>query len=45
MLHINIYCIGKVKDKLVPIPFNLTSIEETFDKELSDKLKKIIQKK
>ena len=34
--------LGKVKDKLVPIPFNLTSIEETFDKELSDKLKKVL---
>lgn len=34
--------LGKVKDKLVPIPFNLTSIEETFDEELSEKLKKIL---
>lgn len=34
--------LGKVKDKLVPIPFNLTSIEETFDKELSEKLKKVL---
>ena len=34
--------LGKVKDKLVPIPFNLTSIEETFDKKLSEKLKKVL---
>jgi len=34
--------LGKVKDKLVPIPFNLTSIVECFDKEKSNKLKKIL---
>lgn len=31
--------LGKVKENLVPIPFNLTSIEKTFDKEYSEKLK------
>lgn len=31
--------LGKVKDKLVPIPFNLTSIEQTFDEEYSESLK------
>lgn len=36
--------LGKVKDKLVPIPFNLTSIEESFDKETSEKLKNILIK-
>jgi len=34
--------LGKVKDKLVPIPFNLTSIEECFDEEKSEKIKSIL---
>lgn len=37
--------LGKVKDNLVPIPFNLTSIEESFDKEKSTKLKEILLSK
>lgn len=37
--------LGKVKNNLVPIPFNLTSIEKTFDKEKSDRLKKILLEK
>ena len=36
--------LGKVKEKLVPIPFNLTSIEETFDENLSTKIKNILLK-
>ena len=36
--------LGKVGGKLVPIPFNLTSIEESFDKEKSKKLKDILIK-
>lgn len=34
--------LGKVKNKLVPIPFNLTSIDECFDEEKAEKLKKIL---
>ena len=34
--------LGKVKDKLVPIPFNLTSIDECFDEEKASKLKEIL---
>ena len=34
--------LGKVKDKLVPIPFNLTSIDESFNEEKSTKLKRIL---
>lgn len=34
--------LGKVKNKLVPIPFNLTSIEECFDEEKSEKIKSIL---
>lgn len=34
--------LGKVKENLVPIPFNLTSITESFDEEKSNKLKKIL---
>ena len=34
--------LGKVKDKLVPIPFNLTSIEECFDEEKSERIKSIL---
>ncbi len=34
--------LGKVKNNLVPIPFNLTSIEKTFKKERTEKLKKIL---
>lgn len=34
--------LGKVQDKLVPIPFNLTSIEESFEEDKSSKLKKIL---
>ena len=30
---------GLINDKFVPIPFNLTSIEELFDKETADNLK------
>ena len=37
--------LGKVKNNLVPIPFNLTSIEKTFDEEISNKLKKILLEK
>lgn len=36
--------LGKVKDNLVPIPFNLTSIEKTFDAKLSEKLINILTK-
>ncbi len=36
--------LGKVKNQLVPIPFNLTSIEKCFDKEKSDKIKNILLK-
>ena len=36
--------LGKVKGKLVPIPFNLTSIEKSFSKEKSEKLKKVLSK-
>lgn len=34
--------LGKVKNNLVPIPFNLTSIEKSFDSEKSNELKKIL---
>lgn len=34
--------LGKVNDKLVPIPFNLTSIENTFVKEKANKIKKAL---
>lgn len=34
--------LGKVRDKLVPIPFNLTSIDECFDEEKASKLKEIL---
>lgn len=34
--------LGKVKNNLVPIPFNLTSIEKTFSKEKSDRLKTLL---
>ena len=34
--------LGMVKGNLVPIPFNLTSIEESFDKEKADYLKKVL---
>ncbi len=34
--------LGKIKDNLVPIPFNLTSLEKCFSKEKSEKLKKVL---
>ena len=34
--------LGKVDDKFVPVPFNLTSIEMVFDKEKADRLKKLL---
>lgn len=34
--------LGKVNNQLVPIPFNLTSIEKCFDSKKSDKLKNIL---
>lgn len=34
--------LGKVDKKIVPIPFNLTSIEQCFDKEKADGLKKLL---
>ena len=37
--------LGKVKEKLVPIPFNLTSIEKTFDGETAEKLKNVLLEK
>lgn len=35
--------VGHIKDKIVPIPFNLKSIEECFDQDKSDKLKEILK--
>ena len=37
--------LGMVNNKLVPIPFNLTSIDESFDKEKSEHLKKVLLNK
>ena len=37
--------LGMVNNKLVPIPFNLTSISESFDKELANKLIDILKNK
>lgn len=34
--------LGKVCDKLVPIPFNLTSIEEVFENDKANKLKSLL---
>ena len=36
--------LGKVNGKIVPIPFNITSIEKSFDKEKADKLIGILKK-
>lgn len=36
--------LGKVNGKIVPIPFNITSIEKSFDKEKADKLISILKK-
>lgn len=35
--------VGHIKNKIVPIPFNLKSIEECFDQDKSDKLKEILK--
>lgn len=35
--------LGKVKDKLVPIPFNITSIRHSFSEKKADKLIKILE--
>ena len=37
--------LGKVNGQIVPIPFNITSIEKSFDKEKADKLIGILKKK
>ncbi len=37
--------LGMVNNKLVPIPFNLTSISKSFDKELANKLIDILKNK
>lgn len=34
--------LGHVQNKIVPIPFNMTSIEECFESEKAEKLKKIL---
>lgn len=34
--------LGKVKNNFVPIPFNLTSIDESFEYKKSEKLKKVL---
>ena len=34
--------LGMVQNKAVPIPFNLTSIEESFDKEKAERLKELL---
>ena len=36
--------LGKVNGKIVPIPFNITSIEKSFDKEKADKLIGILKR-
>ena len=36
--------LGKVNGKIVPIPFNITSIEKSFDKENANKLINILEK-
>lgn len=36
--------LGKVNNKIVPIPFNITSIEKSFDKEKAEKLIEILTK-
>ena len=36
--------LGKVNNKIVPIPFNISSIEKSFDKEKANKLISILEK-